>query len=111
MPRSQNSTNSAHRHSTPPAGQSTTHTYPPPPAHARPNSAPASTIITLGQTGTITKYLIPTLKALGIPATAATTCAEKLHRMAVAAMGNIIRARRARENEPHRGHSSNACIT
>ncbi len=63
--------------------------------HAPPNSAPASTIITLGHTGTITKYLTPTLKALGIPATAATTCSEKLHRMAVAAMGNIIRVRHA----------------
>jgi hypothetical protein len=80
-------------------------------ARPPPNSAPASTIITLGHTGTITKYLIPNLKALGVPATAATTCAEKLHRMAASAMGNIIRARRARENEPRRSHSSNAGIT
>jgi hypothetical protein len=93
------------------AGWTVHYPHLPPPAHAPPNSAPASTIITLGHTGTITKYLTPTLKALGVPATAATTCAEKLHRMAVAAMGNIIRARRARENEPRRGHSSNAGIT
>ncbi len=37
------------------------------PAHAPPNSAPASTIITLGHTGTITKYLTPLSKPSASP--------------------------------------------
>ena len=36
--------------------------------------------------------------ALHVPRAAAVTCTEKLHRLAVTTMGNIIRARRAREH-------------